>query len=483
MFFIQSIGALFIVTLSIGLPLLLPLVNKTKTSFTKIVLWFLPFIGFLIFIAHSVSPNKNIGLFFALAILVVISMIFIIGRLVLKGVDFSGHLKKLSLSLAIKNIIRQNKTSLTLFSAILLCTTFFTLIPQVGSSLSELLNKSVEDRPRFFVVDAKEEQLDSLKTQIKTLGADLENIAPMIRGRVIKINDIDFKQHAIKNKDEKEKIDENELKNRAVNLSYRNSIKKSEEIVEGREFGGRYDSPDFSKPIELSVEKRYAKRRGIKLGDSITFDVLGIELHTVVVNIRSVKWMEFTPNFFFIMQEGVLNDAPKTILATISHGDYDASRFLIQLTDSFPSLTIIDVKNLFETFSKLVDSVTIITDRMSFYSIVIGLLMSFIIIRYQLNLQKNNILRLKMIGVDNKTIKKSLLIEFGLVTFVASFIGIILGSTASLIISDMLFESYWDIRLEVLLSYFLFIPILTMFVVYIFSNKIIKQKENVLFGE
>ena len=50
-----------------------------------------------------------------------------------------------------------------------------------------------------------------------------------------------------------------------------------------------YDSADYSKPIELSVEQRYANRRGIKLGDSVTFDVLGLELNTVVVNIRTVK--------------------------------------------------------------------------------------------------------------------------------------------------------------------------------------------------
>ncbi len=89
---------------------------------------------------------------------------------------------------------------------------------------------------------------------------------------------------------------------------------------------------------------------------------------------------------------------------------------LIKLSDLFPSLTVIDVKNLFESFSKLVKNVTNITDKMSLYSIIVGLLMSFIIIQYQMNLQKNNILRLKMIGVNNKTIRNSFLIEFGLIS-------------------------------------------------------------------
>lgn len=482
-FFLKSSLILLLLSLSIGLPLILPMLQRQRSGFFKIILSFTPFLVILLLLSNFVSPSKNIGFYFALAVLGLIILFFALGSFALKKFDFSGHLENLSLSLAIKNITRQNKTSLTLFTAIVLCTTFFSLIPQVGSSLSTALTSSVEERPRFFVIDAKEEQIKDLEEQVNKEGARLENISPMIRGRVIKVNDIDFTKYSATNGDEKLKEDKNELKNSTVNLSYRTKLKESEEIVEGVEFSGVYDSKDFSKPIELSVEKRYADRRGIKLGDNIVFDVLGLEIETKVVNIRTVKWTEFVPNFFFILQEGALNDAPKTILATISTGDYDAQQMLIKLSDLFPSLTVIDVKSLFETFADLVKNVTKITDNMSIYSIVIGLLMSFIIIQYQMNLQKNNILRLKMIGVKNKTIKNSFLIEFGLISLSASSLGIVFGSIASYYISALLFESYWDFRADILIMYFLFIPILTILIVNFFTSKMIHQKENILFGE
>ena len=459
------------------------MLQRQRSSFFKIILSFVPFLALLLLLSNFVTPSKNIGFYFAIAVLGLIILFFAIGSFLLKKFDFSGHLENLSLSLAIKNITRQNRTSLTLFTAILLCTTFFSLIPQVGSSLSSALTSSVEERPRFFVIDAKEEQLKDLEEQVNKEGAKLENISPMIRGQVIKINDIDFTKHSVLNGDVKLKNDKNELKNSTVNLYYRSKLKESEEIIEGVEFSGVYDSKDFSKPIELSVEKNYASRRGIKLGDHIVFDVLGLEIETKVVNIRTVKWTEFVPNFFFILQEGAINDAPKTILATISSGDYDAQQMLIKLSDLFPSLTVIDVKSLFETFADLVKNVTKITDNMSIYSIIIGLLMSFIIIQYQMNLQKNNILRLKMIGVKNKTIKNSFLIEFGLISFSASSLGIVFGSIASYYISALLFESYWDFRPDILMVYFLFIPILTILIVSFFTSKMIHQKENILFGE
>ena len=482
-FFLKSSLVLFVLSISIGFPLILPLLQRQKQSLFKMLLSFVPFLAILLVLSHFVSPAKNIGLFFSIAVLIIILFFFVLGTFILKKLDFSGHIENLSLSLALKNITRENKTSLTLFTAIVLCTTFFSLIPQVGSSLSNALTLSVNDRPRFFIINAKPEQIEQLKEEVNTMGAKVQNVSAMIRARIVKVNDIDFTKHSLNNADKKVKADSNELKNRAINLSYRNTLKESEQIVEGREFSGVYNSSDFSKPVEVSVEKRYAQRRGISLNDKLVFDVLGLEIQGVVVNIRSVNWTEFVPNFFFIFQEGALNDAPKTMLATISSGDYDASKILIKLTDSFPSLTIIDVKDLFESFASLVKSVTSITDKMSIYSIVIGLLMSFIIIQYQMNLQKNNILRLKMIGIKNHTIRNSFLLEFGLISFTASSLGIILGSLGSYFISALLFDSYWDFRPDILLAYFFFIPVLTILIVSFFTSRMIHQKENVLFGE
>ena len=482
-FFAQSSLILLTLSLTIGLPLILPLLQREKQTFFKTVLAFLPFIVLLLLLAHFVSPAKNVGFFFALAMLILILLFFGIGAFLLKKFDFSGHLENLSFSLALKNIVRQKKTSLTLFTAILLCTTLFSLIPQIGSSLSNALMLSADDRPRFFVIDAKEEQIKDLSIQVRNMGAKLENIAPMIRGRIITVNDVDFKKLSQSHGEEQENVERNEVGNRSVNLSYRNELKKSEEIIEGRAFSGVYDSKDFSKPIEVSIEKRYANRIGVNLGDRLVFDVLGLKLDAIIVNIRTVKWTEFTPNFFLLLQEGAIDDAPKTVLATISSGEYDAQQMLLTLSDLFPSLTLVDVKNLFESFLGLVNDVTAITDKMSFYSIVIGLLMSFIIIQYQMNLQKNNILRLKMIGVNNKTIRNSFLIEFGLISLSASSLGIVLGSIGSYVISALLFDAYWDFRPDILLLYFFFIPILTLLIVSFFTSKIIHQKENVLFGE
>jgi len=463
-FFLKAAVVLFILSLSVGLPLILPLIQREKRGLFKTSISFLPFFIFLLLLSHFVSPAKYIGFLFALSVIILILILFLISFFILKRYDFSGHLKNLALSLAIKNITREKKTSITLFIAILLSTTFFSLIPQVGSSLNDALTKSVNQRPGFFILDAKEGQINDIEKTLKSFNAKLENKAAMVRAKIIDIND--------KNK-----------KDITVNLSYRSSLKNSEKIIKGRDFNKDYNLNDYSKPVELSVEERFANKQKIDIGDTIVFDILGLEIKAVVVNIRAVNWIEFTPNFFLILQKGAIDDVPKTILATISQGDYNRSDMILKLTDKFPNLTIIDVKNLIESFASIVKDITSITEKMSLYSITIGLLISFIIIQYQMNLQKNNILRLKIIGIKNKTIKNSFLLEFGIISFCGSILGIAIGSIASYLISDILFESHWNFRADILALYFLMIPLLTLFVVNLFTSKTIHQKENILFGE
>ncbi|MAD40955.1 MAG: hypothetical protein CL623_00980, partial [Arcobacter sp.] len=126
-FFLKSALVLLLLSLSIGLPLILPLLQRTKRPFYKVVLGFIPFIILLLVISHFVTPNKFVGLYFASAMLIIIAIFFALGSIILKKFDFVGHLESLSMSLALKNIVRQRRTSLTLFTAILLCTTFFSL--------------------------------------------------------------------------------------------------------------------------------------------------------------------------------------------------------------------------------------------------------------------------------------------------------------------------------------------------------------------
>lgn len=129
-FFLNALVILLGLSLSIGVPLIIPHLGRHPMNLKRLLLWFAPFVGMLLTLSHLVSPKQSIGLFVALTVLLVMVLFFSVGSLLLKRWDFSGFVANLSLSLALKNIIRHNKTSLTLFTALLLCTTFSVSSPK-----------------------------------------------------------------------------------------------------------------------------------------------------------------------------------------------------------------------------------------------------------------------------------------------------------------------------------------------------------------
>ena len=83
----------------------------------------------------------------------------------------------------------------------------------------------------------------------------------------------------------------------------------------------------------------------LDLNDKIEIEVSGVEISAVVVNIRRVKWTNFQPNFFVQMQPGVLEQAPKTFIATLNDLNLEEKERLQNLiVDKFPTISILDVE-------------------------------------------------------------------------------------------------------------------------------------------
>src|SRR5690606_32005397 len=152
-------------------------------------------------------------------------------------------------------------------------------------------------------------------TALKERDLDVLGLSPMVRARILKVNGQDYERKiaetGFKTREEER---EARIRNRGVNLSYRSSLADSETIVSGRDFSGEFD-PQKQDKAELSVEFRFAERMGLKIGDILEFDVQGVEIEGQIINLRRVKWTSFQPNFFILVQNGVLNEAPKTFIA------------------------------------------------------------------------------------------------------------------------------------------------------------------------
>ena len=178
--------------------------------------------------------------------------------------------------------------------------------------------------------------------------------------------------------------------------------------------------------------------------DKLSFEVQGLVIDAVVKSLRKVKWNSFQPNFFIQLQPGVLDDAPKTYLASLSALE-NQQKLSIQseVSRRFPNVSVIDVDGLVKKIGEFITQMSIILEWMAWITIVAGMVVIFSIAVHQTQTRRWDMNLLKILGAQFKDIQASLLKEFLVLASLASIFGGILGIFASYVISSVVFEGIW----------------------------------------
>src|SRR5690606_24240609 len=284
------------------------------------------------------------------------------------------------------------------------------------------------------------DQVEDLAEFSKTNDIPLMNLTPMVRARLVAVNaekfEIDTEQKLTR-EDEREA----RFRNRGMNLSYASGLNQAETLVEGREFNGRYDDPTFESPAEISLEKRFADRLGLKLGDILEFDILGMPVFGQVVNLRNVRWTTFIPNFFITFQEGVLEDAPKTFLATVGFLSPKAKdQVQVDLFKAFPNVSAIDVARVIERVVVVLNTMSMALLLMASLTIIVGLMVISFIMNHQMIARERDIALEKMLGVAPKVLLRKLRLEFGALFIGAAGLGVLSSLMMSYALAFFLFD-------------------------------------------
>jgi putative ABC transport system permease protein len=454
-------------------------IKRTK----KELFLFVPMILFYWLMAIYLSKSVLIGSIFISIFIIFISMAFPIGGKILKLLSSRGRNLKLAPKLAFKYITRQRTSTLFVFSCMVISTFLITLIPQIKTILeNEIKTPTSINGPSFFLVDIQPEQINSLSSFIKTSNMNMLNLSPMVRARLIKINDKDVKTDVTEGLT-REQEHEIRMRNRGVNLSYRSNLDKSEMIIEGRAPKNEYNFEKDSY-AEVTLERRYAKRLKVWIGDTLEFDVLGLPVPTKVVGIRDVKWTSFMPNFFISFGLGVLENAPKTYLAAISNpNNLDPGKFQSNFSEKFGNISIVNVNRLVTKISSVIDSMGKILFAMAILVLFVGLLVIYSLITHQIYMRTKDLSLFKMLGMKLKHIRNSLILEMIFISSIAIIIGLSLSTFISYSLSLKMFAMKFHINFYESVGISLIIFVFSITLSYLGTKKVLGRKPSDVFAE
>ncbi len=428
---------LYALALSIIIPLLMGLMRtpmgevlKSSRVLMGRFRWydFLPFLFILWFVSWRLSQNLFTGsLFFGCLLTVfVMSTLVILGiqALVKKAVSGRGLLNPgLEMGLALRGILRSGHKLVLSFLSLCMGATLITLILQLDHKIEEELSLT-GTKPGLFLFDIQEEQIDQFVSFAREMKSPVEAITPVIRARLEKVNGKVFRKK--KNPFRMNARDDEDVereKDNSLNLTYRDYLTPSEKIVEGQPFSGPPEEI-----ARVSLEKRWAERMNISLGDKLEFDVQGVPVEGIVFNIKEIKWTSFYPNFFVSLEPGFLEPAPKTFLAVLPPVDGEAKRlFQREAVKKFPNVSAIDVEELTGKISTLFEKSRKAIEIISWLSLAIGLIILYGLSHDQVYRRSFDLALLKSLGLTPQRLRLQLIFEFGSLFLLSLALGFFLG--------------------------------------------------------
>ncbi len=223
---------------------------------------------------------------------------------------------------------------------------------------------------------------------------------------------------------------------RTLNISYRHTLPEDNKITIGSSWGKHLSGESV-----ISIEENFAKSIQAKIGDDLIFEIAGKEIRAKVLNSRRVKWESFKPNFYVIFPEKVLEDFPKTYMASI-YLPPEKMQATLKFLKQFPGVSLIDVKlNLEQVRFLLVKVVKALSYMIGVILILACLVYYAMISRTFIDRQYESAL-LRNFGASKAKLRQVILLEFGLIGGLSGGLGLTLAIVLAMVLSEKLSMTY-----------------------------------------
>jgi putative ABC transport system permease protein len=334
------------------------------------------------------------------------------------------------------NLYRPNNQTLILIISIGLGTALITTLMFIQSILVNQVTLTEQgERPNLILFDIQSDQKAAAANITRENGLPVMMEVPVVTMRLNKIRG-EGKRFYENETDTTEHIS-GWVFDREYRVTYRKELIESEESWEGA-WSGTYSG---SGPVPISIEKDYAERMTVALGDRLLFNVQGALMEAEVAHLRSVDWKRIQSNFLVLFPENVLEQAPQFhVLMTRAASPEQSASYQQAIVQAFPNVSAIDITLILNTVDEILSKVAFVIRFMALFSIATGIIVLIgSVILSRLQKIKDSVL-LRTLGASRSKILNINLVEYFLLGNLAAFTGILLALLGSWGISYYSFE-------------------------------------------
>ena len=283
------------------------------------------------------------------------------------------------------------------------------------------------DAPNRFVINVMPEQSDAFQKSLRDAGVSKFDWYPMIRGRLIAIND-----KAVTPDDYAEERAKR-LLDREFNLSNSAEAPAYNIVTSGKW------TPDAKG--EISVEEGLAETLGLKLGDKLNFDIGGIPSEAHITSLRKVDWGSLHANFFVMYTVATLPDVPATYLAAFRAPPQKG--FDNSLVRSYPNITNVDMSATIAQVQRVLDQVIKAVEFLFGFTLAAGLVVLFAAVTATREERAREFAVMRAVGARASLLRQVQRAELIGVGLLAGLLASVVASVIGWALAHYVFEFTW----------------------------------------
>jgi len=208
---------------------------------------------------------------------------------------------------------------------------------------------------------------------------------------------------------------------------------------------GRWWRADYAGPPLVALGRDPAEGKQIRIGDTITLQVLGAEVDAKVAVIRRVDFGSFGAGFPVVLTPNALEGAIPRHVAIAKATKAQEAQVIRGLGAAFPEVNVISVREQLEAATDLFDKVALAVRGAAAVALLAALLVLAGAIAARAQERTREAATLKVLGASRVQVLSAYVIEYGLVGLIAGAAGVGLGYAAAWPVVVLVFEAKWSV--------------------------------------
>ena len=390
-------------------------------------------LALLIALAVLTASDRPIALGFVGATAALVAGFWLLGLLLRFTLARLPRPRRPLFRLALANLHRPGAQTDRLLVALGLGFSLFVALAVTDTSLSSEIRAAAPARaPRFFAIDLQPEDAGRFHAVVTAAapGALIETV-PSLRGTIVALKGqrvTDMKGLPV----------DSWILHGDRTITWSATVPPRNRVTAGRWWPAGYRGPPL-----VSMEGKAAEQLGLKVGDTITVAVLGVEVPARIAALRAVDWGGLGLNFALVFSPGYIEEAPHGLLASVYAAPDRDGAVARGVAAALPSVTMLRTGDIIGQVGDLLGRIALAIRAAASVTVAAGIVVLIGAIAASERTRRYDIVILKMLGGSRRQVLVGQALEYLLLSALLTGVALATGGVGGWYVVAKVFALPW----------------------------------------